>query len=549
MHCPFCKLHSSETVLLENDYAIAVCDARPICAGHVLVVPKTHVPSIFDLDPQTYRGLRVLLEEVAERLRSTYGESGCYEHGRSPMCRFHAADAGFLHAHVHALPLSTDIISEQKKVVCETGPPRAQTLREAKRYLYQRCGSPPVESWAPISRIVPRHFVRTALQVAMGLRGRRYLSLSADTDTHEDAIDETNSVFAKRPQSNPVRTLTRPAQQPPYGLRILDQDTALNPNGSLNPHIFAKNAQRVRQTPMPSGLSPQRDLIVSFPQVPLLISEQQQVITIDGLPGTGKSSLAASLRRIYGCDVIEVGPIFRLIAWNAFQLRTTNWTSALDSTINQIAVARVKISLQTECELASSKILFTDGTDYRLLWDQGLSRSTSHIASQPEIISEVASIVRELLRPASQVIVVGRQAGSVVMPCAALKIRLVADRQIRGLRKEEQLARVAGRRAKCLQVDSSEPLLWQVVDGDALQVDTTRLSGNQLLRIVCSLIGRRLRWQRLDAQTTVALKPWHPDRFNPSSISRLQLVQFGPATRFLSRPNSEMQYRPPQRTF
>ena len=78
----------------ENDRAIAFLDIRPLTVGHTLVVPKTEVDSVFDLDDQDYAAVFDLVRNVAEAQKH---EIPCNRVGLSVL--------GFEvpHAHVHVV--------------------------------------------------------------------------------------------------------------------------------------------------------------------------------------------------------------------------------------------------------------------------------------------------------------------------------------------------------------------------------------------------------------------------------------------------------------
>ena len=48
--CPFCKL-PLERVIDQNQQALAFQDGFPVSEGHLLVIPRRHVESWFDLEP------------------------------------------------------------------------------------------------------------------------------------------------------------------------------------------------------------------------------------------------------------------------------------------------------------------------------------------------------------------------------------------------------------------------------------------------------------------------------------------------------------------
>jgi galactose-1-phosphate uridylyltransferase len=83
--CPFCSLPKMR-VWLETDFTVALLDGFPVAEGHTLVIPKQHVPSIWEL-PETE--LAAIWQEVAhmrqmllERLASDLGRA--FEHSGVP---------------------------------------------------------------------------------------------------------------------------------------------------------------------------------------------------------------------------------------------------------------------------------------------------------------------------------------------------------------------------------------------------------------------------------------------------------------------------------
>jgi len=74
--CPFCAIAAGESpasVVLRDDRVCAFLDARPVLKGHVLVVPRAHVPTFLDLPDAdagpffaTVRRLAVAVERALE---------------------------------------------------------------------------------------------------------------------------------------------------------------------------------------------------------------------------------------------------------------------------------------------------------------------------------------------------------------------------------------------------------------------------------------------------------------------------------------------------
>nr|WP_282433083.1 HIT domain-containing protein [Desulfosporosinus meridiei] len=59
----FCKLPET-AILVQNDLALAFFDKFPVNEGHVLIIPKRHVVSFFDLTEEEVLGTCKLVQEV-----------------------------------------------------------------------------------------------------------------------------------------------------------------------------------------------------------------------------------------------------------------------------------------------------------------------------------------------------------------------------------------------------------------------------------------------------------------------------------------------------
>ncbi len=56
----------------EDDKTFAFMDINPIQTGHVLLVPKTQVPTVWDLDDEDYRALMEAMRKIARKLREVF---------------------------------------------------------------------------------------------------------------------------------------------------------------------------------------------------------------------------------------------------------------------------------------------------------------------------------------------------------------------------------------------------------------------------------------------------------------------------------------------
>lgn len=83
-------------IVAEDDNFIAFLDINPLKEGHTLVVPKTEVDYVFDLDHQTLAGLFSFSKRVAKAIKAVVE---CERIGVSVI------GIEVPHAHVHLIPI------------------------------------------------------------------------------------------------------------------------------------------------------------------------------------------------------------------------------------------------------------------------------------------------------------------------------------------------------------------------------------------------------------------------------------------------------------
>ena len=80
----------------ETEDYLAFLDINPLKMGHVLVIPKTEIDYIFDLEDDNYAGLMIFAKVVAKAIKRAV-----------PCTRIGAAVIGLEvpHAHIHLIPI------------------------------------------------------------------------------------------------------------------------------------------------------------------------------------------------------------------------------------------------------------------------------------------------------------------------------------------------------------------------------------------------------------------------------------------------------------
>jgi len=83
--------------IAENDRFYAFLDINPLAKGHTLVIPKSEVDYIFDLDDETTAGLFVFAKKVAKGIKAVVD---CKKIGITVL------GLEVPHAHVHLVPIN-----------------------------------------------------------------------------------------------------------------------------------------------------------------------------------------------------------------------------------------------------------------------------------------------------------------------------------------------------------------------------------------------------------------------------------------------------------
>jgi len=107
MNCPFCN---PEDVVFENSLAYAKLDAFPVSPGHMLIIPKRHIPDFFSLTEEEKTAIFLLLDESKLYLDTKYHPNG-YNIGIN--CG-EAAGQTIFHVHIHLIPRYTGDVTNPR---------------------------------------------------------------------------------------------------------------------------------------------------------------------------------------------------------------------------------------------------------------------------------------------------------------------------------------------------------------------------------------------------------------------------------------------------
>jgi histidine triad (HIT) family protein len=103
MDCIFCKIIAGQipcVKIFEDDQTIAFMDINPRSDGHCLIVPKTHAPTLFDIEEADLQAAFKTVKQVAQAIQKSLKPDGMTQfqlNGR-------AANQLVDHYHVHLVP-------------------------------------------------------------------------------------------------------------------------------------------------------------------------------------------------------------------------------------------------------------------------------------------------------------------------------------------------------------------------------------------------------------------------------------------------------------
>lgn len=217
-------------------------------------------------------------------------------------------------------------------------------------------------------------------------------------------------------------------------------------------------------------------------------------VAIDGPSGAGKSTIAKAAAKALGFVYLDTGAIYRTVAWHVTMLGigpkdTDHVPMLLDD-------ANIQIDFRED-----GQHMILNGKDITgELRTPEITACASQVAAQPAVRDFLLDLQRELAKR-HNIIMDGRDIGTVVLPNASLKIFLTATPEKRAQRRyAEYLEKgqkityeevLADQRQRDYD-DSHRKLAPLKQAKDAVLVDTTELGLQESIARVISLIQERL---------------------------------------------------------
>ncbi len=217
-------------------------------------------------------------------------------------------------------------------------------------------------------------------------------------------------------------------------------------------------------------------------------------IAIDGPSGAGKSTISRKAAEIFGFIYVDTGAIYRTIGL-ASKIRGIS----LD---DKAAVMEMltKLNIELKYNESGEQHMYLDGKDVsRDIRLPEVSMLASKVSAIPEVRTFLVDMQRDMAKK-YDVIMDGRDIGTVILPDADLKIFLTADVNDRAQRRYEEL-RTKGMikpfdevLAEMKQRDEQDTLRAAAplkAAEDAVMLDTSGNTLEQSIAEVCRLIADR----------------------------------------------------------
>ncbi|OIJ44909.1 (d)CMP kinase [Rice orange leaf phytoplasma] len=215
-------------------------------------------------------------------------------------------------------------------------------------------------------------------------------------------------------------------------------------------------------------------------------------IAIDGPAGSGKSTISKKLSQKLGWNHIDTGAMFRALTLYLLE-NEVSWNH--EKSLNQ---ALDKINLSYSCNK-----IFLNQEDVSLkIKSLDVEKHVSSVALIPAVRTKLLKLQKEICANTPNLIMDGRDIGTVVMPDANLKIFLTANITKRALRKQQQDAQ-KGKITDIAQImkqlkerdhkDYHRQLAPLSKALDAILLDTTELSIDEVIAKIIALIDKKRR--------------------------------------------------------
>jgi len=218
-------------------------------------------------------------------------------------------------------------------------------------------------------------------------------------------------------------------------------------------------------------------------------------IAIDGPAGAGKSTMARVLAKELGYRYVDTGAIYRTVAYFLDLLGISPKDSdGVERYIDELTI-------QIQYDETGKQHMIMNGMDVSDdIRTQDISQKASLVSAHPLVREVLLDMQRQVARE-NNVIMDGRDIGTVVLPKADVKIFLTASAEVRAKRRYDELI-AKGQKAQLSQIlkeieqrdyqDTHRPIAPLKQAKDAVKLDTSELTIEQVIAEMKRIVGEKI---------------------------------------------------------
>ena len=217
-------------------------------------------------------------------------------------------------------------------------------------------------------------------------------------------------------------------------------------------------------------------------------------VAIDGPSGAGKSTVSRSVAKAFGFIYVDTGAMYRTIGLAAFR-------KGLDTKDKPSIIGILpELDIELKYNEQGEQRMYLNGedvsTDIRL---PEISMCASNVSAMPEVRAYLMDMQRQMAKR-YDVIMDGRDIGTVILPDAAVKIFLTASAEERANRRYKELIakgnevsfeEVLEDMKKRDEQDSNRAAAPLKPADDAVMLDTSSMNFDESIQAVCRLITEK----------------------------------------------------------
>lgn len=221
------------------------------------------------------------------------------------------------------------------------------------------------------------------------------------------------------------------------------------------------------------------------------------IVAIDGPAGAGKSTIARLVAACLRLTYLDTGAMYRAVTLLALE----EGVRLVDGVALGRLAERLDLAFGRAAGVAAAEpAVFVDGREITAaIRSPAVSAAVSQVSAHHEVRQALTAKQREVASRGG-VVLEGRDIGTVVCPRAQVKVFLTASVEERARRRQEQL--LAQGVKQSLDVLTQDLARRDLSDAgralaplrkadDAVEVDTTQLTIDEVVGVICALAVRR----------------------------------------------------------